>query len=113
MVALWWGGEVYTFLPENSDVWVAVSPWGSWSVQAYNSVYRMEIEAIAYTPPTLVAVPTQAGRDFCCRDTGRGILELSLWRGASRLLKVRSELAALETGGNNWQGIWQFRSERI
>ncbi len=99
MVALWWGGEVYTFLPENSDVWVAVSPWGSWSVQAYNSVYRMEIEAIAYTPPTLVAVPTQAGRD--------------LWRGASRLLKVRSELAALETGGNNWQGIWQFRSERI
>lgn len=45
MVALWWGGEVYTFLPENSDVWVAVSPWGSWSVQAYNSVYRMEIES--------------------------------------------------------------------
>jgi len=113
MIALWWHGKVYAFLPENSDLWVSVSPWGSWCVQGYNSIYRMEIEAIAPCPPTPVAVPTQNGRDFRCRDTGRGILQLSLWQGATRLLKVSSETAALETGGDNWQGIWQFCSEYI
>ncbi len=113
MIALWWGGKVYTFLPENSALWASVSPWGSWCVQGYNSTYRMEIEAIAVNPPALVAVPTQEGREFRCRDTGRGILQLSLWQGADRLLKVSSETAALETGGDNWQGVWQFCSERI
>jgi len=113
MVALWWRGQVYAFLPENSEVWVSVAPWGSWSVQAYSSAYRLEIEAIAYDPPAQVAVPTQRGRDFSCRDTGKGMVEVSLWQGACRLLKVHSELAALETGGDKWQGIWQFCSERI
>ncbi len=110
MVGVHWQGQFYEFVPWNSRVSWAVSPWGSWKIGAENGEFSVELVGSTTEAGVLVRVPTATGLEFCCRDTTRGKLSLKLWQGSgdSRqlLLHAVSHQAGLEVGGEPWDAIW-------
>jgi tocopherol cyclase len=109
MIGIHYGGQFYEFVPWNSEVSWQIEPWGSWQMQARNSLYEVELSASTNRPGTPLRAPTQQGLVFCCRDTMQGELQLRLWnrKNATLILEAHSELGGLETGGGPWQGTWK------
>jgi len=113
MVKIFYGGEIYSFMPENSEVYCEIMPWGSWQVRAYNSKgQRVEIIGKTEQKGTLVMVPTAAGLRFYCRDTALGRVRLTL-EADGKSISAHSDQGAVEVGGAIWEELWRFKSARI
>jgi tocopherol cyclase len=114
MVGIHYKGKLYSFMPENSDIYCQIAPWGEWQIEAQKRENRQErvyIHAKTWHPGTLIMVPRATGLEYCCRDTTRGNLQLEL--NADIQVSTSSDLAALEVGGKFWDCTWQFQSDRI
>lgn len=111
MVGIHWRGQFYEFVPWNSRVNWAVSPWGRWKVWAENGKFSVELVGSTTEAGVMVRVPTATGLEFRCRDTTRGKLALRLWHGngdsRQLLLHAVSDQAGLEVGGEPWDAIWR------
>lgn len=113
MVGLWWQGQWYRFMPDRSQIFCDIAPWGDWYITVVQGRYRLEIHGHTDRAPTPILVPIDRAMQYKCRDTGRGQLKINLWRGNRRLLCAQSSLAALETGGDFLQKGWRFLSAPI
>ncbi len=103
----------YRFMPDNSEIYCNVQPWGSWQIQGFNT-NRERVEIIATTEHsgTWVMAPTELGLKFCCRDTTKGKIRISLYSDQD-LIFAASEQGGLEIGGQNWEKSWNFKSAKI
>ncbi|WP_019499269.1 tocopherol cyclase family protein [Pseudanabaena sp. PCC 6802] len=115
MVGIHYNGKLYSFMPENSDIYCRIAPWGDWQIEAHKQEYGSPqdvcIHGTTLHRGTLIMVPRATGLEYCCRDTTRGDLKLKL--NADLQINTSSNLAALEVGGKLWDRVWQFRSDRI
>jgi tocopherol cyclase len=119
MVMVYYKGELYKFMPDNSQIYCEVEPWGSWKIRAYNQKYQsIEISGQTDKLGMKVMVPTAEGLKFRCRDTAMGKVKIGL-NINGKTIHAQSDLAALETGGgrttgeNNWEQTWRFKSASI
>ncbi len=110
LIGIHYQGKFYEFVPWNSEVSWQIQPWGSWQMQARNSHYEVELTASTDQPGTPLRAPTERGLIFFCRDTMQGQLSLELrerHNGKSKtILKARSSVCGLETGGQPWEETW-------
>jgi tocopherol cyclase len=107
MIGIHYGGQFYEFVPWNSQVHWQIDPWGQWQMQAENHYFQVELTGTTDLPGTLVQVPTEQGLVNCCRDTTRGLLNLTLRdRQGKTIVSASSALAGLETGGQPWSTVW-------
>lgn len=110
MVGLHYRGKFYEFVPWNSEVRWNIQPWGRWEMQARNRHFEVELTGTTDKPGTPLRAPTENGLAFACRDTMLGQLSLELReRGENQskiILKARSSLCGLETGGGSWGKAW-------
>jgi tocopherol cyclase len=113
MIALWWQGKWYRFMPDRSQIFCDIAPWGDWYIIAQQGNYRLELQGYSKRPPTPILVPMEHTMQYKCNDTGQGYLQVSLWQGSKRLCHARSSLGALENGGNMGEQNWRFVSETI
>jgi len=117
--ALWWQesvamagvhyqGRFYEFVPWNSAVSWRVEPWGFWQVRARSDRYQVEVTGTTARTGTPLRAPTPQGLQFCCRDTLRGDLQLTLTTRAGELIvAARSQQGGLEVGGAlPWPETW-------
>lgn len=113
MVGVHHAGQFYNFMPENSDIYCDVAPWGEWRIRATNHKgQQVQIVGTTDLPGTRMMVPTATGLKFRCLDTARGSMRLTL-RSPDLTLTAHSDLAALEVGGNLWQQPWRFKSAKL
>ncbi|MBR8827864.1 MAG: tocopherol cyclase family protein [Gomphosphaeria aponina SAG 52.96 = DSM 107014] len=107
MIGIHYQGEFYEFVPWNAQVSWQIQPWGSWEMQAQNQNYEVEIKGITDLPGTPLRAPTEQGLIFCCRDTMKGELTLTLRsRQGKTILTASSDLCGLEVGGGPWDDLW-------
>ncbi|KAJ6915002.1 hypothetical protein NC651_017091 [Populus alba x Populus x berolinensis] len=110
-------GIFYEFVPWNGVVNWEVSPWGYWHMSAENEKHLVELEARAKDLGTPILAPTvEAGLAPACMDTCSGVLKLQMWerrqdgtRGKV-ILKVTSDMAAVEVGGGPWFTNWKGKT---
>uniref|UniRef100_A0A6M2EGC4 Tocopherol cyclase n=1 Tax=Populus davidiana TaxID=266767 RepID=A0A6M2EGC4_9ROSI len=110
-------GIFYEFVPWNGVVNWEVSPWGYWHMSAENEKHLVELEARAKDLGTPILAPTvEAGLAPACIDTCSGVLKLQMWerrqdgtRGKV-ILKVTSDMAAVEVGGGPWFTNWKGKT---
>ena len=109
MVAVYFDGEVYSFMPDRSVIFCEVSPWGSWRITAHDHQNRVEVIGETAAAGTWIMVPTATGLKFSCRDTAQGQIKLNLQTSTFNLFAI-SDRSALEVGGTPWQTPWRFTS---
>lgn len=110
-------GIFYEFVPWNGVVNWEISPWGYWHMSAENEKHLVELEARAKDLGTPILAPTvEAGLAPACIDTCSGVLKLQMWerrpdgtRGKV-ILKVTSDMAAVEVGGGPWFTNWKGKT---
>ncbi|AFY74435.1 hypothetical protein Syn7502_02454 [Synechococcus sp. PCC 7502] len=113
MVAVYHNGKVYNFMPDQSEIYCDIEPWGSWKIQAYNNRrQRVELRGKTDSLGTWIMVPTARGLKFSCRDTAIGKIKLTLVHDG-KTIQASSNQAALEVGGKTWYTPWQFKSASI
>lgn len=119
MVAVYYQGQIYKFMPDNSEIYCEIAPWGTWKIRAYNSNQRNGIQTVEISGQTdklgtKVMVPTADGLKFRCRDTGTGKVKIEL-NINDKIVHAQSNLAALETGGDigEWEKAWNYKSASI
>lgn len=113
MVSIYSEGEIYRFMPDNSEIYCEVKPWGSWEIRAYNDRSQsVEIRGETNQLGTWIMVPTESGLQFKCRDTAIGKIKISL-NANGKTLHAQSSQAALEVGGAIWAKTWKFKSAQI
>ncbi len=118
MINIYLNGELFSFMPDNSEIYCAIAPWGNWEIRGYvnsngksnHKKIRAEITAETDDPGTMVMVPTESGMQPWARDTAVGKIKLVLYIGDRRIY-AQSNLAALEIGGN--PTIWQEYSQNL
>lgn len=94
-----------------------ISPWGYWHMSAENEKHLVELEARAKYLGTPILAPTvEAGLAPARIDTCSGVLKLQMWerrqdgtRGKV-ILKVTSDMAAVEAGGGPWFTNWKGKT---
>lgn len=108
MVGLHYRGKFYEFVPWNAEVQWEIHPWGHWWMRATSADYEIELVGTTDHAGTPLRAPTQTGLIFCCRDTMRGELTVTLKaRRQSRvILQAKSRLCGLEVGGGPWTETW-------
>jgi tocopherol cyclase len=111
MIGIHYKGKLYSFMPENSDIYCEIAPWGEWQIEAYSSNQHVLIKGKTCHEGTLIMVPRAEGLAYCCRDTTKGSLEINL--NANIQIHATSNLAGLEVGGKFWDRPWQFKSARL
>lgn len=111
MVGIHDSDRFYSFMPENSEIYCDIQPWGQWRIQARNQSQQVEVNGSTQHNGTQIMVPTASGLKFCCKDTARGELRLSL--RADRQITAYSSLGALEIGGTPWDSSWHFQSAKV
>ncbi|KAG6770621.1 hypothetical protein POTOM_026308 [Populus tomentosa] len=110
-------GIFYEFVPWNGVVNWEISPWGYWHMSAENEKHLVELEARAKDLGTPILAPTvEAGLAPACIDACSGVLKLQMWerrqdgtRGKV-ILKVTSDMAAVEVGGGPWFTNWKGKT---
>jgi len=114
MVEIYYNGDFYRFMPDNSEIYCEISPWGSWEIRAYNSKQQVHISGWSDHLGTAIMVPTVDGLKFRCRDTAMGKIRLSLSVNG-KTIRAWSNQAALEIGGGDqvWQRSWKYKSASI
>jgi len=114
MVGIHHDGEFYNFMPENSEIHCDISAWGEWRIQAINDLAQVQVIGTTADRGTKIMVPTATGLKFCCLDTAKGTIRLSLrTRSGKKLVIASSNNAALEVGGKFWDQDWRFRSAKL
>jgi tocopherol cyclase len=115
MLTIYYKGELYKFMPDNSQIYCEIEPWGCWKIRAYNQK-NQSIEISGHTDKlgTKVMVPTAEGLKFRCQDTAMGKVKIDL-NINGKTIRAQSDLAALEVGGEerNWGKAWRFKSASI
>lgn len=112
LICLHYRGKFYEFVPWNSRVSWQIQPWGKWQMQAENEQYQVEIIGTTDLEGTPLRAPTERGLVFCCRDTMKGKLTISLRkRGGKTILTASSSVCGLEVGGAPWDEPWLFPRE--
>jgi tocopherol cyclase len=107
LIGLHYRGKFYEFVPWNAQVSWQIQPWGRWAMQAQNEQWEVELIGTTERSGTLVRVPTERGLIFCCRDTMKGRLNLTLKeRRGKIILKAQSFVCGLEIGGGRWDEPW-------
>jgi tocopherol cyclase len=107
LVGIHYRDKFYEFVPWNSQISWQIQPWGEWQIQAYNRDFCVELRGTTDLMGTMVSTPTAEGMVSCCRDTLHGLLSIDLRTNrGDRIIKVSSNLAGLEVGGNGWDRAW-------
>jgi tocopherol cyclase len=117
MVSIYFEGELYRFMPDNSEIYCEIKPWGSWEIRGYmfntqGKQQRVEIRGETDLTGTEIMIPTAEGLKFACRDTALGKIRVRLNLNG-RTIYAQSNQAALEVGGRIWQKTWRFKSASI
>lgn len=112
MVGIHYEGKFYSFMPEHSDIYCQIQPWGNWQIFAKNKSQQVEITANTDHDGTLIMVPAKSGLEYRCRDTTQGEICLRLTANNQKIT-AHSSLGALEVGGEFWENTWQFQSDKI
>lgn len=109
MIGIHYGGKFYEFVPWNAQVSWEIHPWGYWRMHARNAQYEIELVGTTHHPGTPLRAPTAAGLTFCCRDTMKGNLTMTLRerQGQSVIVQAESHLCGLEVGGSPWEEPWR------
>ncbi len=108
MVGIHYQGQFYEFVPWNSQVSWRIEPWGRWEMRATNDRYQVALTGTTQRAGQPLRAPTEAGLQFCCRDTMRGNLVLELQtRNGTPIVTARSQNCGLEVGGElPWTETW-------
>ncbi|OKH18410.1 tocopherol cyclase family protein [[Limnothrix rosea] IAM M-220] len=101
-------GKFYEFAPWNAQISWAIAPWGKWQMQAVNHQgFTVELAGHTDLVGQPLRAPTHKGLQFCCRDTLRGELSLTLRSPQETpLIQSTSTLGGLEVGGKPWSTPW-------
>lgn len=110
MVGIHYRGKFYEFVPWNGNVSWQIKPWGSWYMEAETGRYAVELVGTTALTGLPLRAPTQAGLQYCCRDTALGNVSLKLWQKSSGqrqlILEDTSSQCGLEVGGGPWDDVW-------
>lgn len=108
LVGIHYQGRFYEFVPWNSRVTWQIEPWGKWEMQACNGDFTVELTGTTTLGGTPLRAPTERGLIFCCRDTMKGDITLTLknTKEETIVVKAQSSSGGLETGGHSWDQPW-------
>jgi tocopherol cyclase len=107
MIGIHYQGKFYEFVPWNSQVSWQIEPWGKWEMQAVNDQFEVKLIGTTDLMGTPLRAPTNKGLVFCCRDTMKGRLSLTLrTRQGKYIVTATSSVCGLEVGGHSWSTAW-------
>jgi tocopherol cyclase len=119
MVSIHYQDQFVAFLPEDSQIYCQVAPWGEWRISAHKRSNRrnrpltwVQVVGKYERPGNQVLVPTMTGLKFLSTDTVNGDVQVKL-SSPDLHINARDNQAALEIGGDRWPGLWQFESAQI
>ncbi|AFY69362.1 tocopherol cyclase [Thalassoporum mexicanum PCC 7367] len=119
MVSIHYQNQFWAFLPEDSQIYCQVKPWGEWHIYAHKNKINADrsltwVQVIGWCdrPGNQVLVPTATGLKLLSTDTLNGQIQLNL-SSPGLQLRASDNQAALEIGGDPWPEPWQFKSAQI
>ena len=127
MVSVHYNGTFYEAVPWTGEMKWDCQPWGYWSFSARcttgKRLFETELVATCDEEGVVLRAPTKdSGLTYFCRDSFRGIVELSLYelvwdeskddfvRGHVIIDRASSKQAAVEIGGGPWWEPWRATS---